>query len=66
MIDDAPAKHGYYTPGSHLQIRSSEILAHRAAGLSLIFAWAFFNEIADQVQRYLANGGRLVVPLPDG
>jgi len=65
MIDDAPAKHGYYTPGSHLLIRSNEILRTEPPDYLLIFAWAFFNEIAAKCSDYLANGGRLVVPLPD-
>lgn len=65
MIDDAPAKHGYYTPGSHLLIRSNDILRSEPPDYLLIFAWAFFNEIAGKCSDYLANGGRLVVPLPD-
>ena len=65
MIDDAPAKHGYYTPGSHLLIRSNDILRSEPPDYLLIFAWAFFNEIAAKCSDYLANGGRLVVPLPD-
>jgi len=65
MIDDAPAKHGYYTPGSHLLIRGNEILRTEPPDYLLIFAWAFFNEIAAKCSDYLSNGGRLVVPLPD-
>ena len=65
MIDDAPAKHGYYTPGSHVLIRSNDILRSEPPDYLLIFAWAFFNEIAAKCSDYLANGGRLVVPLPD-
>lgn len=65
MIDDAPAKHGYYTPGSHLLIRSNDILRTDPPDYLLIFAWAFFNEIAAKCSDYLAKGGRLVVPLPD-
>jgi methylation protein EvaC len=65
MIDDAPAKHGYYTPGSHLRIRSNEVLRKEPPDYLLIFAWAFFNEIAGKCSEYLAQGGRLMVPLPD-
>ena len=65
MIDDAPAKHGYYTPGSHVLIRSNALLRSEPPDYLLIFAWAFFNEIAAKCSDYLANGGRLVVPLPD-
>jgi SAM-dependent methyltransferase len=65
MIDDAPAKQGYCTPGSHLLIRSNEILRTEPPDYLLIFAWTFFDEIASKCSDYLTNGGRLMVPLPD-
>ncbi|MET4245525.1 class I SAM-dependent methyltransferase [Bradyrhizobium sp. RT10b] len=65
MIDDAPAKHGYSTPGSHLMIRSNEVLRRDPPDYLLIFAWSFFNEIAAKSADYVAQGGRLMVPLPD-
>jgi methylation protein EvaC len=65
MIDDAPAKHGYSTPGSHLLIRSNNVLRTDPPDYLLIFAWSFFNEIAAKSGDYVAQGGRLMVPLPD-
>lgn len=65
MIDDAPAKHGYSTPGSHLMIRSNDVLRTDPPDYLLIFAWSFFNEIAAKSADYIAQGGRLMVPLPD-
>jgi methylation protein EvaC len=65
MIDDAPAKHGYYTPGSHLLIRSNDVLRTEPPDYLLIFAWTFFNEIAGRCRDFLSSGGRLIVPLPD-
>ncbi|WP_426419445.1 class I SAM-dependent methyltransferase [Bradyrhizobium genosp. A] len=65
MIDDAPAKHGYSTPGSHLMIRSNDVLRTDPPDYLLIFAWSFFNEIAAKSADYVAQGGRLMVPLPD-
>ena len=45
MIDDAPAKWGYYTPGSHFEIRSERGAAQAdAARLPvLIFAWGYLQ-----------------------
>jgi methylation protein EvaC len=65
MIDDGPAKQGLYTPGSHLQIRNNEALKQDNPDYILIFAWAFYEEIAAKCTGYLDNGGRLIVPLPD-
>lgn len=65
IIDDSPAKHGYYTPGSHLEIKSSNILKNTPPDYLLVFAWAFYAEIAGKCRDYLKNGGRIIVPLPE-
>jgi methylation protein EvaC len=65
MIDDAPAKTGFYTPGSHFEIRSSEVLkGSDAPDYVLVFAWSFFAEIRERNAAYLANGGKMILPLP--
>ena len=66
VIDDAPAKQGFYTPGSHFLVRSSTVLKEaNAPDYLLLFAWSFFHEIARKNQAYLDNGGRIIVPLPE-
>jgi len=66
MIDDAPAKLGYFTPGSHIEIFSSSILKEKDAAPThlLIFAWAFLEEILRRNEFYVAAGGKMIVPLP--
>lgn len=65
MIDDAPAKMGLYTPGSHLEIRNSKALESDQPDYIVIFAWAFYQEIAAKCKNYIEKGGRLITPLPD-
>jgi methylation protein EvaC len=66
MIDDAPAKQNYFTPGSHFEIFGSSILSEKnPPDYLLIFAWSFFDEIARKNETYLTNGGRMIVPLPE-
>jgi hypothetical protein len=66
MIDDAPAKTGFYTPGSHFLIHSREILESKSRpDYLLVFAWSFLDEIARKCSGYLRDGGRLIVPLPE-
>jgi SAM-dependent methyltransferase len=65
MIDDAPAKWGYYTPGSHFLICSNEVLVKSPPDYLLIFAWGYFSEIAERCRDYLEAGGRMILPLPD-
>jgi SAM-dependent methyltransferase len=65
MIDDAPSKHGFYTPRSHFLIRPNTVLNDDPPDYLLIFAWSYFNEIADKCRGYLDGGGRMIVPLPE-
>ena len=65
MIDDAPAKWGYCTPGSHLEIRSRDALQTATPDYLVVFAWGYLNEIAEKCKRYLDAGGRLLTPLPE-
>jgi methylation protein EvaC len=66
MVDDAPAKGGFYTPGSHLKIYPGSVLnGVNPPDYLLIFAWSFFDEIRKRNLDYLAKGGRMILPLPD-
>ena len=66
MIDDGPAKHGFYTPGSHLEIKSSDILdSCQRPDVVVIFAWPFKTEIINKNSNFLETGGSFVVPLPE-
>jgi methylation protein EvaC len=65
MIDDAPAKTGFFTPGSHLEIfPSSILLGKEAPDYVLVFAWSFFDEILKRNRNYIKAGGRMILPLP--
>jgi SAM-dependent methyltransferase len=66
MIDDAPAKAGFYTPGSHFLIHPSSVLKSESRpDYLLVLAWSYFNEIAERCGDFLAGGGRLIQPLPE-
>ena len=65
MVDDAPSKVGYCTPGSHLLIKPSEEIYEDLPDYILIFAWGYFPEISDKHRRYFDKGGKAILPLPD-
>ncbi len=65
MIDDASAKHGYYTPGSHFEIRPSNAILHQPPGYLLLFAWGYYSEIAEKHRWFFQAGGQMILPLPD-
>lgn len=66
MVDDAPAKKGFYTPGSHLRIESKIPLGkEQMPDYVVVFAWTFLREICERNKDYLEAGGQFIVPLPD-
>ena len=65
IIDDSPMKQSYYTPKSHLEIRSRESLKEKMPDYILIFAWSFFNEIIEKNISYLHEGVKFIIPLPE-
>ena len=65
VVDDAPAKRGKYTPGTHVKIISWDDL--KKVGYPdyfVLFAWPFHAEISKKRSGYLENGGKFIVPLP--
>jgi len=64
IIDDAPAKQGFYTPGSHFLIKSREALEIEKPDYILVFAWSFINEIINKNMKYLMSRGKMIIPLP--
>ncbi|MDC1454256.1 class I SAM-dependent methyltransferase [Pelagibacteraceae bacterium] len=66
MIDDAPAKVGCYTPGSHLEIVASSVLySDNPPDYVLVFAWSFFEEISKRNKKFIESGGKMIIPLPE-
>lgn len=66
VVDDASAKHGFYTPGTHLPIKSWDYIS--VAGTPdyiVLFAWAFTDEVINKRREYLKRGGKFIIPLPE-
>jgi len=61
IVDDAPAKHGFYTPGTHIPVVSAERLASDPPDALIVFAWSFMPEIAPKLRSF---DGKVFVPLP--
>jgi len=65
VVDDAPAKHGFYTPGTHVVIQPWEYTGQgKFPDYALLFAWSFMNEVLKKRTDYTAKGGKFIVPLP--
>jgi hypothetical protein len=66
VVDDAPAKHGFFTPGTHVPIKPWDFTKEsKFPDYALLFAWSFINEVKKKRTNYLKEGGHFIVPLPD-
>ena len=66
IVDDAPAKHGLYTPGTHIPIRPWPATeSSPRPDYVLVFAWSFIEEVKRRRMDYLQQGGKFIVPLPE-
>lgn len=58
IVDDAPAKHGFYTPGTHIPIYSSDMLETDRPDEIIVFAWSYLDEIQSKCDL------PMIVPFP--
>jgi len=65
IVDDAPAKQGFVTPGTHIPVVGRRHLVKEWPQYMIVFAWSFLDEIITKNMDYLRNGGAFIVPLPD-
>ena len=64
VVDRNTHKHGLFMPGKQLEIRPVEALIEEQPDYTLLLAWNFKDEIAEQQAEYRARGGRFIVPVP--
>lgn len=65
VVEDNPLKHGKYLPVSHIPVVPTEELYARYPDYGLILAWNFAEPIMARHQRFVDEGGRFLVPMPD-
>ena len=65
LVDDFYRRHGLLSPGTHLEIFPSNEIYNTKPDFVVILAWRYYEKIVARHQRYLADGGRFVIPLPE-
>lgn len=65
IVDDFKVKQNTLSPGHHIPVYSPEALYERNPDYVFIFAWRYAKPIIAKHQRYLDQGGKFIVPLPD-
>jgi hypothetical protein len=63
-VDRNPYKHGKYTPGTHIPIRSPEEIRRTQPDAIVILPWNLADEISEQLAYTAAWGATLIVPIP--
>lgn len=64
IVDDSPLKQGLFSPGLHIPVLPSSVLAERRPDYLLILAWNFAEPIMRNNSDYADKGGRFIVPIP--
>ncbi|MFN3076805.1 MAG: methyltransferase domain-containing protein [Alphaproteobacteria bacterium] len=65
IVDDSPWKQGRLTPGHQIPVLPSTALLERRPDYTLILAWNFAQPIVARQERYRAEGGQFIIPLPE-
>jgi hypothetical protein len=65
VVDDAPQKEGYFTPGTRLEIKSWDyVLESGYPDYIILFAWSFASEVIKKRNDFIKSGGKFIIPLP--
>lgn len=65
VADDKPLANELVGPGYRIPILPSSELYERQPDIVVMFAWRYAKPIMEKHRRYLEEGGRIVVPLPE-
>jgi nucleoside-diphosphate-sugar epimerase len=65
IIDDNIYKQNYYSPGLHIQIKSSVVLNIDKIDYIIILSWNFTEEILKKLESFRKSGGRIIIPFPE-
>ena len=65
LADDNPHKHGLFSPGAHIPVVPSGELYVRRPDYVIVLAWIYAEPIIRRHQRFLEEGGKFIIPLPE-
>jgi len=65
IVDDSPAKQGLLTPGHHIPVLATSALYERRPEYVFILAWVHAKPIQQNHRRYVEEGGRFVLAVPE-
>lgn len=64
-VEDNPLKYGMHLPLSHIPVLPTDELYRRKPDFALILAWNFAAPIMEMHRKYVEQGGRFILPMPE-
>ena len=65
LVDDFEAKHNLYSPGFHIPVFSSDEIYDNPPDYIVVLAWRYYEKILKRHQKFIDQGGRFIIPLPE-
>lgn len=65
IVDDYKVKQNTLSPGHHIPVFSPEEIYIKKPDYIYIFAWRYADAIISKHKKYLENGGKFIIPLPE-
>ena len=65
IVDSTPYKQGLLAPGSHIPIVPEEAINNVQPDFAVVLAWNFAEEIMEKQSKYLEQGGKFIIPVPE-
>lgn len=65
LLDDNRDRHGLFSPGYGIPVRSSKEIYERRPDCIIVLAWRYADIIIKKHKKYIDDGGKFVIPLPE-
>ena len=65
FVDDNPVKQSKFTPGAHIPVYPSDRIYQDIPDYIVILAWQYAEPIMKRHKKYIEQGGKFIIPLPD-
>ena len=65
IVDDFEVKQGLYSPGYKIPCYHPDKIYEDKPDYIIILAWRYYEKIVSKHQKYLDQGGKFIIPLPE-
>jgi SAM-dependent methyltransferase len=65
LVDENPLKENLLSPGHHIPVLAAGAIYERKPDYLIVLAWNFAEDIMRRHNKYVEQGGRFVLPMPE-